>query len=770
MRHLHLISRLVVLLAFAGSVAGQENRIEFLTMHDATRIEGSEVCFFPADRDDGFFSKFLSTNDVRCMSADAVLALPPGLFNVFARNGSTLVSSHPIFIDNSNPGHPAYRAVSVSLLPAATLDVSRARAGLAEGEWLAIYLSNEGLPQSPATVRPVAYGDAKIVVPAEMPLVPLVVRRGMVQRVGSPLLLRAGAVQVLAPPAHWDSGRDVVALLRTDALTSPELPDQAPTVELRADDGEPLQPLMPIRSRGLFERSLAIFKDVAAGEYQLRLSGEGWQADQLAVTVTRAVRVTTPVRPMMARIAAAVEIRASLGKLTGQTPDGSCPGIRNGAEKEASRRRTADAPLLRLFACHAEGAADRGCEVAREATLPADQPERTVTWSDLPPGRYAVELSRWGVTERAAEWDARPGAKETIAIGLRPDTVTGRITWGGVPVQATVGFNRSVGLALSDESGTYTAYVTGDPRRSLVTVRLCAGPVYQYASEEPIGKVLDIDVPKNTLDVRVVDEQRRPIAAARVEGTLLLDDDDSVYATFPFPPTNAAGETRRTPVTAGARIRLCASHTADREVACTDVVTGRRETRNVELVLPRRETVRGKLRSAVPFANAVIWRVAPSGSVIDGAQVSPAGEFALKPNAATGVYFVVMSSSHPLALFEPAPGGFLEFDMPSSGRSFVIALASTASKRRFSLEAAGRVIPTRVLSMHLTMRRLGDIAEPGGTLEFRDIGIDAPLAIYSVPYVTDYPPEWEGLDPIEHPALRATLPRIPVTGAVVAVE
>jgi hypothetical protein len=340
MRHLHLISLLLVLLASAASVAGAENRIEFLAMRDETRIEGSEVCFFPADRDDGFFSKFLSTDDVRCMSADAVFALPPGLFNVFARSGSTLVSSHPVFVDNSNPGDAAYRAVSVSLLPAATLDVSAARAELREGEWLAIYLSNEGHSQSPAVVRPVPDGEAKVLVPAGMTFVPMLVRRGTIQRIGFPLVMRAGTVQALVPPERWGAGRDVVALLRTDALTSPEPPDTAPAVELRGISGEPRQPLLPLRPAGLFERSLAIFKDVPVGEYQLRLSGEGWQADQHTVTVTRAPGVTTAERPLMARMAAVVEIRASIGELIGQTADVSCPSARSSSEESASLGRT----------------------------------------------------------------------------------------------------------------------------------------------------------------------------------------------------------------------------------------------------------------------------------------------------------------------------------------------------------------------------------------------------------------------------------------------
>ncbi|HYK00393.1 MAG TPA: hypothetical protein VE974_01465 [Thermoanaerobaculia bacterium] len=769
MRNLLSVAALA-LLAQAGSAAGAaENRIEILAMREGTRVEGSEVCFFAADRDDGFFAKFLSTNDVRCMSAAAVLNLPPGLFNIFVRNGSALVSSHPTFVDNANPGPPSYRALAVSLLPAATLNVEAARKGLGEHEWLAVYLSNEGRLQSPASVRPVSDDDSTVTLPAGMPVVPLVVRDGAIVRVGRPLRLRAEETAVLEPVERWGSGRDVVALVRAEPPTSPELPRNAPSVQLDGGTGDPLIPVVELRAAGRFDRSLAIFKDVTAGTYRLRLAGEGWQPDEVPVVRANTGGVVTAERSITAKIAAAVEIRTSIGELAGLVDDVRCPSLQS---KEPA---AASAPLLRLFRCDDDSRSrEEDCALVRSVSLSADRAEAVVTWPDLAPGRYAVELTHLGVKERTAEWNAHTGVNKPVAVALQPETVTGRVTHGKSAVQAVVSFDHSVVPAVSDQSGSYTALVAGGPRRSVVTVRLCESDrIYRYLPNEPVGPVLDITVPKNELVIRVVDEQHRPIPGALVRGGPLFPEGDAEYADLLFPPTAKSGETRLANLPTGAALRLCAFHAPDYDQACaTDFRMHDQEARRVEIMLRSRVTMSGRLRSAAPFVGAMIWLVSQDGVILDAARVSPTGEFALKRIAAPGAYVVSASRSHPLVSFEmpDAPGREIELDVPSGGRAFDVVLPRDSRKRRLSLEAGGRIIPTAALRMHQALRGLTDIAGPGETVQMRDVALQGTLTVYSVPYITDYPPAWAGIDPIERPELRIALPRAAVTGAVVRLE
>ena len=107
--------------------------------------------------------------------------------------------------------------------------------------------------------------------------------------------------------------------------------------------------------------------------------------------------------------------------------------------------------------------------------------------------------------------------------------------------------------------------------------------------------------------------------------------------------------------------------------------------------------------------------------------------------------------------------------MPAQSRTLNVVLSSNSSRRRVALELAGRVIPSEVLLKHQMMRRLIHELDPGKTIAFRDLG-PGPLFVYSMPHLTDYPPEWNGLDPIEHPHLRIAVPRFEVNGPVVQIE
>jgi hypothetical protein len=403
----------------------------------------------------------------------------------------------------------------------------------------------------------------------------------------------------------------------------------------------------------------------------------------------------------------------------------------------------------------------------------ADRAEAVVTWADLAPGRYAAELTHFGVKERTPEWDAHAGVNKPVIVALQPQTVTGRIVHGKSAVQAVISFDHSVIPALSDQSGSYTALVAGGPRPSVVTVQLCeGGGVYRYLPKEPVGPVLDITVPKNELVVRVVDEQHRPIPGALVRGGPLFPEGDAEYADLPFPPTGDDGETRLADLP-GDALRLCAFHAPDYEQGCaSDFVLRDQEAQRVEITLRSRVTMSGRLRSATPFAGAMIWLVSPDGVILDAAHVSPAGEFALKRIAAPGAYAVSASRSHPLVAFEipDARNGAMEFEVPAAGRAFDVVLPRDSRKRRLSLQAGDRIVPTAALRLHQHMRGLTDIGGPGEPVALRDVALQGTLTVYSVPYITDYPPEWAGVDPIERPELRIALPRATVTGPVVHLE
>jgi hypothetical protein len=411
------------------------------------------------------------------------------------------------------------------------------------------------------------------------------------------------------------------------------------------------------------------------------------------------------------------------------------------------------------------------CTVVREQTFVPRQPEMVMQWADLEPGVYVAEVGYRFISDRSREVDVRPGKRETLAVALRMGTVTGRVKHGGSPVQAVVSFDHSIARAMSDESGNYTALVSKEPRRSVVMVRMCGAGAYRYLPKDPIGKVLDIDIPKNELVVRVVDERGRPLEGAAVTGGPLFPEEDAVYTFFPFAPTDSAGETRFSNVVTDAPLELCAGLPGYARGCAAKFKMGDGARQQADITLRPQVEMRGKLLTNKPFLGGWIYLVSPNGVVVSTSAISPEGEFMLRKSV-PGEYLVADSVSHPLTVLElpvDDPGRPLQLGMPAQSRTIAVVLSPKSRRRMVALELAGRIIPQRVLGKHQGMRQRIHELDPGETLELRDVGPGS-LAVYSVPVLGDYPPEWQGLDPMEHPHLRVALPRFPVTGPVVPIE
>jgi hypothetical protein len=196
---------------------------------------------------------------------------------------------------------------------------------------------------------------------------------------------------------------------------------------------------------------------------------------------------------------------------------------------------------------------------------------------------------------------------------------------------------------------------------------------------------------------------------------------------------------------------------------------GDRELHRVEIMLRRRPTMSGKLHSNAPFVAGEIYLVSANGAIVDRGAVAPTGEFTLKRTGTPGEYLVTRAFRRPLVVFEfPGPDRPLEFEMPTQSQSVTVVLSPNSPKREVALELAGRIIPEPILGRHLPNRVTYQL-QPGDSTELRDIG-PGRLVVYSVPWMDDYPPDWKNLSPLEHPHLRVTLPRYPVTGPVVQIE
>jgi hypothetical protein len=271
-----LFSTLTALSAFAV-------RTEFIARFEGKRLAESQVCFFPAARDDGFFEKFLSSTDIRCLSADAVIEMPVGNWNAFVETGDSYTSTHPTFqfgSEESAAARRGYRPVTMDLRRAARIrfDVQ----ALGNGIRPVVYFPNLGT-EEPASVRPLVPGRDFILVPASTPVVPLLVRGTEIVAVGEVATLEPGALADAKFHQRRDGRRDLVALLRMPGEMDDEDPADDP-LDVHLESGLTLlQPIVPTRKGLGNERSLTIFRDVPEGSATLVVGGKGWSSHRLPI-------------------------------------------------------------------------------------------------------------------------------------------------------------------------------------------------------------------------------------------------------------------------------------------------------------------------------------------------------------------------------------------------------------------------------------------------------------------------------------------------------
>lgn len=754
----------ILLGAHAGKAYG---RVEFVVRHAGERVSGAQVCFWPAKRDDGFFAKFLSSHDVRCVPADQIISIPEGNWNVFGRHGDAYVSYHPDFAVHlgTGPGDP-YQRTAIELVPAGVLDAAEVN-GLGDGEWLAVYCPNAKHAESPAVIRPFPASERELPVPADETVLPLVVRDSTIVRIAAPITVKAGERVKLPPLESWPKTQDLVALVRIASPIPDALPTDAPKLTLDTANG-PLLPLIPPRHGLALDRSLAIFRDVPQGKHDVRISGELWRDHALAAEVGVRVGVTTVGGVLLAEPAGALEVAWSIGPLASMTEQGACTADTK-VDVESLKG------TLRLVKCApATNANDvPQCATVQERLL--ENASGSFVFTSLEPGRYELQLATTELSA-SAKADVVAAVRTTNSVELAAKTISGRVKFRNVPATATVRLRNSYGAARTDSAGAFQAAVTSVPVQGIVEVRLCDPPlVYEFLPPSAIESYLDIEIPDNELTVRVVDEKGRGLAGAKVGGGPLFEEGDAEYSFLNFAPTDSEGNTRVGPVAVNDKVRICAGLYPDYEGACTDpfvMASGNATTQTIELA--RRMRYPGRVVLAGELRGGRLFSVAIEGSLKEAVPVNADGAFVLGKEPRSGDYFVLASVSHPLAAFRPTkldPTAELILENPGSvSQTLTISLAPSLGRRQVGLEIDGMVVPTRALFHHQSTRGRSDVVAPGEELVIDAILSRIDLAIYSMPPVADRPPSWNGQDPIDSPSIRPTLPRFQSHGGRILVD
>lgn len=729
-------------------------RVEFIAMEGAERLKGSEVCFFSATVDDGFFQKFLSSGDVRCLSADAVIQMPLGNWNIFVRHGESYTSTHPTMQSSdyeTDAQRQAYRPQHVLLRPAGIL---RVPAATSAGRPV-VYLPNLE-SDHPATIRPAVPNEETVLVPADTPVVPLLVRGLRIVHVGEPLRVSRGARRDAIFPPVANNRRDVVVLLRLSGHPD-DGDDLADAVDIRLEaGGETIRPLVPLRTGRGIARSLVIFRNVPTTDGAIVIRGQHWMTQRVALPAG-----TDPVHEPSAivlRRAGRVSVGWSSPVAARPTP------CRRKEEPE-----TPPTIALRRYLPN-----DSMEDVA---SLPVSSMtgDGTSIFDDLVAGRYQVKYIDAALGEISEDVVVAQGRTSDVRLTLRPVRVSGTVTVAERGLPADLSF--LTGETTTDVQGNYSAYLREAPGLETVTVLPCDGTAEYIASPAQSlsdGSIFNIVVPNSTLEMRVLETPRgTPVENANVSVAVLLGRDDIERYYLEAPPTTKDGRTAVRRVPTDHWMRVCAFRTGFVQRCSDAFLLNRDTTRSMDLTLSRDGLVDGALIGGDADRFGSLFWIASDGTITERSSVRSDGTFRYRPTHTPLEHLVLTARNYPMYIF-PVPPDLasrpLRLELqPRTTRQFQV-VPGKLRNARLALEVDRRLVPETVFMTFQGAKGLPIAIHDGLPVPVREIA-GTEIAVLVGPPTNFVPP---GLPPDRDlwssAAFRSLFRRIPVRGATVDVS
>lgn len=750
----------------AVAVPARATRFEFIARSAGTAVPGARVCFIPAVEHPSLVSR-TSSAESRCFSADQIIEVPTGVWHFFAVKDELLVSFHPFRIQVPE-GEDAgiLHSVDVELLPAAVLEFTAAPP-VKSGEFRAVYLSNETQPLSPAAIRPVGK-DGRLVVPAGMTVVPLVMAQGRILDIGPEVVPRAGETVRIAPLRALPVGvRNIaVHVLAADVKTAA---GDAPAVRLLQGGKKVAE--ATLRATPLFHDSLVFFRGVPDAASVVELSGAGWVTLPQTVASAPADRNVTLVSLRVSN-AAVLSVEWTIDSAFREQPSAVCEAA---AKVEVPGRPA----TLRLQKCTADQAAllQRGrkaaCELVFEKKLPEGKAAGTELVTALPAGEYVAELRTGAFSAlQPVTWQARENVTERLT--LSPKFVSGRVTRNGAAVGATLTFPN--GSAVTDPAtGAYRMLLTRPlDRITLVSVIPCdSGLPYVHRTAAPVlaGTVHDIDIPSAGLAVTVTNSVTgKPVANAIVS----VAEDEVEYPLYELEPLRADehGKAKFAPVLRDTPLRVCAGG-ADFSRSCRGGVRVGDETVEVRLKLdPKNALVRGKIVSRAPVQGGRVYLV-HNRIVANSASVGADQRFTFDSVPAETT-LVLTDQVHGLVVLGPPAfdaEGTLVAPVPDlSPISFSVLVAEgvRSEASHLTLQVGNVLLPRTVFMTHQSNTGSQSLVVPGLPLPVTRVVPTGPVhVVLGFPYASI--PGLDG-DMFARPDLVATMPAKQVTGPVVGFD
>lgn len=285
----------------------------------------------------------------------------------------------------------------------------------------------------------------------------------------------------------------------------------------------------------------------------------------------------------------------------------------------------------------------RDGKALRRSSLPAD---RFLVFENVPPEKLNV-LAETGMWRFSRSTDLRSGADADVVFTLTPVVIEGRVTHGGDPIRATIKISAPKPLEVqTEDDGRYRMVLWKSGRYGIsVSLPQKAGLApFQDLVRFDHSRKFDIDIPKNTLRVRVRDtETGKGIAGAKVVFRSRLQDKEqgarSSLVTF---TTDALGEATSPPVRDGTVEVSVAADQYD-PATLSEMITRDAPDRTMDVSLRRtgvgrRFTIQLPNGIAATGAHVMVFALGDDRSRWSG-QANDAGEIVL-PNGLEGFAIV----------------------------------------------------------------------------------------------------------------------------------
>jgi hypothetical protein len=719
----------IAFLAFAilGAPAVRADRREYRVTANGVRQAGSEVCFFRGASHADPFSLFFAHGEVKCLPADDVLDFPPGLFHAFARNlRLESVSAHRDYFIYPQSAVPerGYEELEIPLERAAIVDFAELRAALGPGQSLGVWLAPT--QTTAGTYFPLVDGETTLLVPANTPLLPLLIENRMPVAVGEPMELAPGARRRAAAFRRQRQRGDVVAWISIDKanVQPPASSATAPELSIVAG-GETFRPVFALPRWSLAaDQTLVFFRGVPSGAARLEAGGKFWAPSRSELVIPDG-GVAVETAPLMLSARGVVRIVWNGGAAAATLPD-SC--ATSDVPRPRINARLADCPE----SVTADGAAPDCVTIASATALfPANG---ALEISSIP-GRHMLTVAPPFVKRIAQPVLVEAGAETLIPLPLELFRFHGRLRLNGKPLEARLVFES--GEATSDSAGAYQATLSANPHGNLVRIVACAaGKTMTYVPAAPIeeNRAHDIDLELAALAVRTVDaDTNKPVSGAAVRFQALREitpHGPIVHYSSPAVTSGESGRAAFDDVPAKQRVLLCAEHEAFERGCSEPVVATDVADRTVTLRM-KKAARRGRIDGHE--GTGMIAFVA-NMSVTEEAVVAPDGSFPVTKPHRYPEYAVYVGERRPLSVL-PLPLGDpnpdLTLTLPRARvRTFTVTAPPELSTRALvSIWIGEHYVPVAILTYHQDMRAQDVFIKHGRPVVFRDVAETAPISI-----------------------------------------